>query len=405
MWYIIIIRAFMELVQTKAAGFRPLVFLTIVILSLSSCAGLSGAHRSEPEDLSREAVVIKADLTPEYPTSALERAAAKVKTDSPELRKYFRLEDELTPDSPGKTGILVLGEIREGDEEFDVRYDLSEAPNGRNQMRIGFTMHDKNAELLLKDEFVWNIPGESDDAAENPTGLLLAFDDDYREAWESAFDLFDRYRARVTFFVQGDYSPFCKSALERGHDIGYHTAHHLNLLNVSRGEFYLETLAGVENFRREGVPLRSFAYPFGFSAPWMREALKDSFPIQRGFGVTFRVYGRDSFGTNSADQDSPDKNSLDTNSLDQGSSDQDSSNSGYLISRSIDNILFKKDEDFEAMIDAMLRTVKFTGGILPLTTHDISGADWGITGERLEYVLKSARDLRLRFYRYSDFIP
>ena len=243
-------------------------------------------------------------------------------------------------------------------------------------MKMGFSLHDKNAELLSKDEFVWNIPGESDDAAENPTGLLLAFDDDYRDAWEGAFDLFDRYQARVTFFIQGDYSPFCKTALERGHDIGYHTAHHLNLLNVSREEFYLETLAGVEDFRREGIPLRSFAYPFGFSAPWMQEALRESFSIQRGFGVTFRVYGKDDI------------------------------ESGYLISRSIDNILFKREEDFEVMIDAMLRTVKFTGGVLPLTTHDISdAADWGITGRRLEYVLKSARDLRLRFYRYSDFIP
>jgi hypothetical protein len=52
----------------------------------------------------------------------------------------------------------------------------------------------------------------------------------------------------------------------------------------------------------------------------------------------------------------------------------------------------------------MLRTVKFTGGILPLTTHDISDADWGITAGRLEYTLKAARDLRLRFYRYSDFV-
>ena len=223
----------MELAQTKTGDSRlQLIVLSIVVVSLSSCAGLSGARRSRPEDSPREAAE-NTGLRPEYPVSALEQAAAKVKADSPELRKYFRLEDEVSPDSPGKTGILVLGEIREGDREFDIRYDLSEAPDSRNRMKIGFSLHDKNSELLLKDEFVWNIPGESGDTAENPTGLLLAFDDDYREAWESAFDLFYRYRARVTFFVQGDYSAFCKRALERGHDIGYHTAHHLNLLNLS----------------------------------------------------------------------------------------------------------------------------------------------------------------------------
>ncbi|MDR2097246.1 MAG: hypothetical protein LBP37_01840, partial [Spirochaetaceae bacterium] len=80
------------MVQTKAAGFRPFAALSMLILSLSSCAGFSGTRRPEPEDLSREMAVIKAGLTPEY-SAALERAAAGVKADSPELRKYFRLED------------------------------------------------------------------------------------------------------------------------------------------------------------------------------------------------------------------------------------------------------------------------------------------------------------------------
>jgi peptidoglycan/xylan/chitin deacetylase (PgdA/CDA1 family) len=343
-------------------------------------------RRAESEDLPRETTTDESTidetvvLPSERPPLVFERAAVRVKADSSEVRKYFSLEDDASLDSLKGAGILVLGEVREGDEEFGVRYDLNEAPDDLGQMRIGFSLHDGNAEVLLRDEFVWNIPGESEDGVENPAGLLLAFDDDFRDAWEDAFDLFDRYRARVTFFVQGEYSPFCKEALERGHDIGYHTAHHLNLLNLSHEEFYRETLVGVEDFRREGIPLRSFAYPYGFSNPWMRETLRDSFPIQRGFGVTFRVYGRDSLKSG------------------------DSPEGAYIISRSVDNILFEREEDFEAMIDAMLRTVKFTGGILPLTTHDISdAADWGISAGRLEYLLKTARDLRLRFYRYSDF--
>jgi hypothetical protein len=106
----------------------------------------------------------------------------------------------------------------------------------------------------------------------------------------------------------------------------------------------------------------------------MREALADTFPVQRGFGATFRVY------------------------------DGAAIKNGYPVSRSIDNILFKRDDDFKVMIDATLRTVKFTGGILPLTTHDISDtAAWGITGERLEYLLSTAKALKLKFYRYGDF--
>jgi peptidoglycan/xylan/chitin deacetylase (PgdA/CDA1 family) len=378
--YAIIIPSFMELVQMKAR-FIPWVMVPIlVILLLNSCAGLSGARRTEPADLPREAGVETAvvSVPPEIPRSALERAAAKVKADSPELRKYFRLQEEGASFSfPGKAGILVLGEIHDGDEEFEVRYDLSEKPDSRNQMKIGFTLHDKNAEMLLRDEFIWKIPEETDtgtNAGDAAPGLLLAFDDDFREAWENAFDLFDQYQARITFFIQGSYSPFCKRALDRGHDVGYHTAHHLDLRKLSREEFDRETLSAVEEFHREGIPLHSFAYPFGFSDPWMRDALAGVFPIQRGFGAIFRVY------------------------------DKDAIKSGYPIARSIDNILFKRDDEFEAMIDAMLRTVKFTGGILPLTTHNISDtADWGIKPRRLEYLLSTARALKLKFYRYGDF--
>jgi hypothetical protein len=53
----------------------------------------------------------------------------------------------------------------------------------------------------------------------------------------------------------------------------------------------------------------------------------------------------------------------------------------------------------------MLRTVKFIGkgNILPLTTHNISDtADWGIKPRRLEYVLQTIRDLKLKFYRYGE---
>jgi hypothetical protein len=58
-----------------------------------------------------------------------------------------------------------------------------------------------------------------------------------------------------------------------------------------------------------------------------------------------------------------------------------------------------------AAIDSMFRTVKFTGQglILPLTSHIISSANWGITPHRLEYILKTAGDLQLNFYRYGDF--
>ena len=52
----------------------------------------------------------------------------------------------------------------------------------------------------------------------------------------------------------------------------------------------------------------------------------------------------------------------------------------------------------------MLGAIKSHGGILPLTTHTIAAeAVWGISPDRLEYLLKTAVELGLKFYRYSDF--
>jgi hypothetical protein len=148
------------------------------------------------------------------------------------------------------------------------------------------------------------------------------------------------------------------------------------LRRVSKAEFFEETLSALPMFRQEGIPLGAFAYPYGFSEPWMHEELFAHFTTLRGFGTTFRAYhGGDIRG-------------------------------GYISSKSMDNTVYKNDADFDRAITLMFRAIKFIGGdyVLPLTTHTIADeAAWGITPQRLEYMLKTARDLRLRFYRYSDF--
>ncbi|MDR3124135.1 MAG: polysaccharide deacetylase family protein [Treponema sp.] len=205
-------------------------------------------------------------------------------------------------------------------------------------------------------------------------GLLLAFDDKFTEAWESYFDLFDRYAARVTFFITGGYDPFCADAEERGHEIGYHTRRHLNLLKVSPEVFFEETGGGAEALRRQGLRLKSFAYPYGYSEPWMDETLGEHFSVLRGFGVTTRIYNVDTIRAK------------------------------IVVSKSIDNIRYKSDAEFEKDIADMLGAIASGGGILPLTTHTIAAdADWGISPARLEYLLKTAVELGLRFYRYGDF--
>jgi hypothetical protein len=151
---------------------------------------------------------------------------------------------------------------------------------------------------------------------------------------------------------------------------------HLNLLRVSQEEFYRETIGGLDGYREAGVPLRAFAYPFGFSEPWMRETLADTFALQRGFGVRYRIYNREDL------------------------------KAGYIVSMSIDNTIYKTDEEFEAVLAMMLGTLKFIGGdsLIALTSHTIDDdADWGISPRRLEYLFRTAQTLDLRFYRFGDF--
>ncbi|MDR1445078.1 MAG: polysaccharide deacetylase family protein [Treponema sp.] len=289
----------------------------------------------------------------------IEEIARRVKDHDPALIKYFTQDTE--------RHITVHAES----EGFKIDYDLENArPSpGGSRWELDFSVQETGSAELLRDTLLWDV-------ARDDTGILLSMDDDYQEQWTRYFDLFDRYGAKITFFTIGGVSPFCREALDRGHDIGYHTKSHLNLPRVSRRTFYEQTLEEVESYRQAGIPLSAFAYPFGLSDPWMHEALADTFAVQRGFGVRYHIYDRAAV------------------------------KAGYIISVSIDNITYPDDTEFEAAITSLLRTVKFIGGgsVVPLTTHTIADdAGWGIKVRRLEYLLQCAQDLKLQFYRYGDF--
>jgi peptidoglycan/xylan/chitin deacetylase (PgdA/CDA1 family) len=288
----------------------------------------------------------------------IEQLARRVKDNDPALLKYFFQAEDST--------ISVMADW----DVFRVTYDLRNirpSPGGR--LEVDFFIQETGGGGYLEDTLLWTIsPGDS--------GVLLSMDDNYADTWREYFDFFDRHGAKITFFVTGGCSSFCGEALNRGHDIGYHTLNHLNLSRVSQAKFFQETLEMVESFREEGVPLRSFAYPFGFSEPWMREALAGAFAVQRGFGVRYRLYNREAI------------------------------KAGYIVSVSIDNIIYKTDEEFDAALTMMLRAAKFIGGdsVVPLTTHTIDGdADWGISPRRLEFLFETMRELEMRFYCYRDF--
>jgi peptidoglycan/xylan/chitin deacetylase (PgdA/CDA1 family) len=295
---------------------------------------------------------------------SLEQAAQRVKRNGADIEKYFIL---------GEAGrILVKGDVRQGTSDYEVSYDLENAEVLSDSVyRVPFLIREKESkepEILIEDTLIWRPgPGRA--------GLLLALDDDYMETWERYLDFFDEYGARITFFILGGYTPFSVKALSRGHDVGYHTLNHLDLRRVSTEVFTKEAIETAESFRKEGIPLSSLAYPYGFSEPWMHDVLLESYSVLRGYGTTFRIYREDEI------------------------------RSGYIISRAIDNTVIQGDDNFDRLISLMLRAVKFLDDdrVLPLTTHDISDAHWAITWRRLEFLLKTTVDLHLKFYLYSDF--
>jgi len=297
-----------------------------------------------------------------------EQALERVKQNGKDIDKYFILDEE------GR--IIVKANLRYEDADFEIIYDLENSRElGASAYEVGFSCRDKESGMFLKDVLVWN-PLASDAAPSETAGLLLSFDDDYADSWERYFDLFDKYKARVTFFIIGKANSFCARAVGRGHDVGYHGLNHLDLRKMSKAEFDRETIESAKPFRDAGFPLSSFAYPYGFYEPWMHGALLRSFGTLRGYGVAFRLYNEAEI------------------------------RHGYISSRAIDNTVIPLDVDFYRTVNLMLKTAKFLDKklVLPLTTHDISAsAAWGISPRRLEYLLKTANGLGLAFYCFSDF--
>ncbi|GHV53304.1 hypothetical protein AGMMS49579_11850 [Spirochaetia bacterium] len=339
-------------------------YLLSLLAFLAACTSRPALRVEEPIPEAPPENIPEDFPFPEETYTAMDLVIQRVKRNGGDIKKYFLLD--------GDYHIIIKADIPGSDDsgaEFEVVYDLENAlPLDGSRLTVDFLAEEKSTGLRREDKLLWT-------AGEDSAGILLGFDDNYEAQWENYFDLFDRYGARVTFFVQ-EQGPFCAEALRRGHDIGFHTLHHPDLRKVSREVFLAETISPVDAFRQSGVGLSSFAYPFGFSEPWMHETLAGSFGIQRGYGTSFRIYNEEAL------------------------------RAGYISSRAIDNTVIKDDEDFDRYVALMLRTLKFLGGdhILPLTTHDISEtAPWGITPRRLEYTLKTARDLNLKFYRYSDF--
>jgi peptidoglycan/xylan/chitin deacetylase (PgdA/CDA1 family) len=310
-------------------------------------------------------------------------ALLNIKTNTPLVKKHLETnKGKIIDDSVTDImAVVIKGICLIDGNEFHVTYDIGSAVQNGETFRIPFSVENRKNRTSLSDELFWT-------PAEDGAGLLLSFDDHSFRNWCNNFDLFDRYGAKVTFFVTGSLDAdgstsqfsmempigdFCAAALRRGHGLGYRSRSHIDLSKLSRRTFDDETVNAAAAFSAAGIPLASFAYPLGFSEPWMRTALAPVFPLTRGHSRDIHIYN------------------------------QDTINSGYIVSKNIDNIIYLDDRSFENDIRQMLLVTKFSGGIIPLTGHIIkNGTAWGIRPKRLEYLLKTAAELKLKFYTFGE---
>jgi peptidoglycan/xylan/chitin deacetylase (PgdA/CDA1 family) len=310
----------------------------------------------------------------EEPGEPFERALWNIKRDTPLFKKYIEGGPALLSGLgiEGAENIIVKGESLIDGNEFRVTYNLANAIQiDKDDYYVPFYLTNLTNGLSHSDAILWS-------PIENEAGILFSLDDDYWNVWRRYFNVFDGFGAKITFFVQGSLEEslvdFCLEALGRGHALGFHSVNHLDLRSVSPETFNYETIETAEPFLQAGIPLSAFGFPYGFSEPWMREALTPFFSFTRGYGTNIRFY------------------------------DSETITNRYVISKAIANIVFPDDDKFENDIRLMLLATKLTGShIIPFTTHDISDtAQWGITPERLEFVLKTAQELKLRFYTYRN---
>jgi peptidoglycan/xylan/chitin deacetylase (PgdA/CDA1 family) len=361
-------------------SFAVLIFLLITQISCATKPQSVPDQQPALADTPRIEESIKEREPERVYVDELEPALRVVKQNTGLVRKYIDADPEILSGIgiAKAIDIQVKGEFPLDGKHYKVSYRLAEAaPTGGGLWRVPFLLENLSDGVSREDVLFWYpLPNEA--------ALLLSFDDNYWRSWLDLLDIFDKYGAKVTFFVQGSLEPsfknaavirqFCREAISRGHDLGYHSVNHLNLNNVSIRVFNREVIRGAGSFSSAGISFSSFAYPFGFSRLWMRKTLATIFPLTRGYGRNIRIY------------------------------DYETIKGGFITSTAIDNIIYPDNADFENSIRLVLMAAKFSGGgIIPFTTHEFSdAAQWGIKPSRLEFLLKTAKELNLKFYTYKD---
>ncbi len=151
--------------------------------------------------------------------------------------------------------------------------------NGQSVSRFNVTAADFEAQLALLQRLGYHsvTVGEIATALDGMGTLperpiALTFDDGWREQYEVAFPLLQKYGFRATFFVvtaHVGYPRFMSweelaEMRDAGMEIASHGRKHVSLVDADDKEAWREIALSKEKLEEElGVPVVSFSYPFG----------------------------------------------------------------------------------------------------------------------------------------------
>ena len=129
------------------------------------------------------------------------------------------------------------------------------------------------------------------------TGLAFSFDGPYIAGWHPLRPLFDRYGAKVTFFISSfwrlndDEVRMVRDLAADGHAIEYHSTNHVDAEEFAGAngiERYLEedVFPDLQRMRAAGFDPISFAYPYGARTAATDAALLQHFKLLRAIRFT-----------------------------------------------------------------------------------------------------------------------
>jgi peptidoglycan/xylan/chitin deacetylase (PgdA/CDA1 family) len=128
-------------------------------------------------------------------------------------------------------------------------------------------------------------------------GLAFSFDDRDLRGWHALRPLFDRYGAKVTFFISQFFAleeeeiGMMRELAGDGHAIEYHSTNHLNAeehsaANGVEGYIAEDILPDLQRMREAGFDPTSFAYPYGARTHATDAAVLHHFRLLRAISYT-----------------------------------------------------------------------------------------------------------------------